>query len=211
MLAVRWDGKRVSKTREFKTPKNLTAFRKALRNLVWSNSALIGVALPGRVKGSAFVSATNLPYIRNFDFAKFLGGAKVKINHDARCFALAGLIGGAEGRKNILFLTLGTGIGRAVARNGKILKIKSFEYPARWEKEYKKIRDSHNDLALTGFLAKKIKSIVKIYKIKQVIIGGGVAARKNFSAKLEMALGTRVKKSKFGKNSAAIGAAMLFQ
>ena len=204
MLAVRWDGKRVSKTREFKTPKNLTAFKKVLKNLVWSNSALIGIAAPGRVRRSIFVSATNLPYIRNFDFAKFFGSAKVKINHDANCFARAEY----KNKKTTFFLTLGTGIGRAISKGGKILNIKKFEYPARWEKEYKKIRDSYNGIALAIFLAKKLKSIIKIYKIKQVIIGGGVATRKNFASKLEMALGTRVKKSKLDKNSVAIGAAL---
>ena len=37
--------------------------------------------------------------------------------------------------------TVGTGIGRAFAENGKVKKIKKFEYPEKWEKQYQKIRD----------------------------------------------------------------------
>jgi len=214
--AVLWDGKKVISAREIKTPKNLTAFRKALRNLVWSNSR-IGVAVPGRVSGAVFVSATNLPYIRNFDFVKFFIGAKVRVDHDARCFARANqnLPAGA-----VLFITLGTGIGRAVAgiKNGKsvIRRVKKFEYPVRWEQEYKKIRDSRNDAALAQFLAKKLNKLVKRYRIAFVIIGGGVSTMKSLATKLERALfkfgamGVKVKKSKFGKNAVAVGAASLF-
>ncbi|QQG42350.1 MAG: ROK family protein [Candidatus Giovannonibacteria bacterium] len=215
--AVLWDGKKVLAAREAKTPKNLGGFKKILRKLFGGHSK-IGIAVPGRIKGAVFVSATNMPYIRNFNFAEFFGGAKVnphtkkfgvgvKVDHDARCFARAE----HRDKRTTLFLTLGTGIGRAISKDGKILKIKSFEYPARWEKKYKEIRDSRNDDELAIFLAKKLKGIIETYKTEKVIIGGGVAARENFSDKLQKTLGLPVKKSKLGKNSVAIGAAMLFR
>src|SRR3989344_7577153 len=182
--AVWWDGRKIVKAKEIKTPKNLGGLKKTLRK--GGGVTKIGIAVPGRAHKTIFVSATNLPYIRNFDFKKFFDKVDIRVDHDARCFARAEY----KNKETALFLTLGTGIGRAVARNGKILKIKKFEYPARWEKEYKKIRDSYNDIALAIFLAKKLKSIIKIYKIKQVIIGGGVSIRKNFASQLEMALGT---------------------
>ncbi len=207
--AVLWDGKKVLSAREIKTPKNLTAFRKALRKLLLhltkgeglgEGVIKIGIAVPGRARSAVFVSATNLPYIRNFNFAKFFTGARVRVDHDARCFARAEY----KDKRKTLFLTLGTGVGRAVGKSGKILNIKKFEYPERWEKEYKRIRDSRNDTALAKFLAEKLRSQFKTYGIQRVVVGGGVSTRKNFSA------GIKIKKSKFGKNAVAIGAAMLF-
>ena len=215
--AVLWDGKKVLSAREIKTPKNLTAFKKALRKLPLhlmkgegpgEGVIKIGIAVPGRAHGSVFVSATNLPYIRNFNFAEFFVGAKVKVDHDARCFARAHQNLPAEA---VLFLTLGTGVGRAITRRDKILKIKKFEYPERWERKYQTIRNSRNDTPLALFLAKKLNSVIKTYKIERIIIGGGVARRKNFAAKLKKAFGLPVKKTKLGQNAAAIGAAMLFQ
>ncbi|OGF64339.1 hypothetical protein A2661_02390 [Candidatus Giovannonibacteria bacterium RIFCSPHIGHO2_01_FULL_45_24] len=207
--AVLWDGKNVLAAREAKTPKNLSGFKKTLKKLVGSHPK-IGIAVPGRARNAIFISATNLPYIRNFDFAKFFFDKKVKVAHDAWCFARAEY----EDRRTTFFLTLGTGIGRAAGKCGKVLKIKNFEYPARWERKYKKIRDSHNNAALAMFLAKKLNGVIKTYKIEKVVIGGGAASgqtRKNFAAKLQKTLGLPVKKSKLSKNSVAIGAAMLFQ
>ena len=202
--AVLWSGKKVIKTKEVKTPKNLVAFKIVLKKLLGNSVAKLGIAVPGRISESTFVSATNLPYIQNFNFAKFFAGAKVKIDHDARCFARAEYVS----KRTTLFLMLGTGVGRAVGRNGKILRVKKLEYPERWEREYKKIRDSKNDQRLAAFLGLKLKKIISFYKPKTIAVGGGVATRKGFLKKLQKALRLPVKKSKFGKNSVAIGAAI---
>src|SRR3989338_3466778 len=114
--AILLDGKKVLSAHETKTPKNLIAFRKALRNLVGSNST-VGIAVPGRIRGAVFVSATNLAYIRNFNFKIFFSKTDVHVDHDARCFARAEY----KNKEITFFLTLGTGIGRAVGMGGKIL------------------------------------------------------------------------------------------
>ncbi len=204
--AVLWNGKRVIKARELKTPKNLTAFRKLLGKLIGNNSTTrIGIAVPGRVNGSVFVSATNLPYIRNFNLAKLFPSVKRKLDHDARCFARAEC-----GKKRCLAITLGTGVGRAFAKNGRVLKIKKFEYPERWEKDYQKIRGSKNNRALANFLAKNLIGRFKEYNPAIIIVGGGVSERKGLLAELRKASRLPVKKSKLGKNAVAIGAAMQF-
>lgn len=187
-------------TREIRTPKNLSEFKKALRSLT-AKATKIGIAVPGRVRGTTFVSATNIRYIRNLNF-----GVGVKIDHDARCFARAEY----HNKRTTLFLTLGTGVGRAIGKNGKILKIKKFEYPERWESRYQKVRNGKDNRALADFLAKKLNRLIKAYGVKQIVIGGGVSARKGFVKKLQKAFGLPIKKSRFGKNSVAIGAAMLF-
>lgn len=193
-------------TSEIRTPKNLFGFKKALRSLA-AKATKIGIAVPGRVRGTIFVSATNLSYIRNFDFVRFFPNAKVRVDHDARCFSRAEY----RSKQTTLFLTLGTGVGRAVAKNGKVLKIKKFEYPERWEKEYKKLRDKQDNAALAKFLAKKLNNLLMAYSAKLIVVGGGVSTRKGFVKKLQKALNLPVKKSYFGKNSVAIGAAMLFK
>ena len=201
--AILLDGKKVLSAHETKTPKNLIAFRKALRNLVGSNST-VGIAVPGRIRGAVFVSATNLAYIRNFNFKNFFGKTDVHVDHDARCFARAEY----KNKEITFFLTLGTGIGRAVGMGGKILNIKKFERPERWEKEYQKIRDSKKNRALAIFLAKHLKRCFKEYNPKLIIVGGGVAGRRIFLAKFRKAAGLPVRKSKFGKNAVAMGAAL---
>ncbi|MDP3934621.1 MAG: ROK family protein [Candidatus Giovannonibacteria bacterium] len=208
--SVLWDGKRAINAREFKTPKNLTAFKKLLGKLVRTNSARvtrIGIGVPGVVLGNKILFCPNIKYLKNFDiFQLRRPTSKLKLDNDARCFARAEC-----GKKPCLAITLGTGIGRAFAKNGKVLKIKKFEYPESWEKEYQKLRDLKNNRALAIFLAKNLKGRFKEYNPAIIIAGGGVTERRDFLAKFQKAVKLPVRKSKFGKNSAAIGAAMLFQ
>ena len=84
-------------------------------------------------------------------------------------------------------------------------KIKKFEYSERWERQYQKLRDSKNNKRLSAFLTAKISVLIKKFKPEVIIISGGVSTRKNLK------LGFPHKKSKLGKNAAAIGATMLFQ
>ncbi|KRE65466.1 MULTISPECIES: ROK family protein [Micrococcaceae] len=88
----------------------------------------IGLALPGlvntRTKSTVFIP--NIPgNWKNFPIAAELesaSGVPVFILNDARAFGHAELIIGAgRGEKNALFLTLGTGVGGAIARNGQVL------------------------------------------------------------------------------------------
>lgn len=213
--SARWNGKKVFWAWETNTPKSLSGFREALKqhsdilkNVGVFGKYKIGIAVPGRSRGSVFISATNLPYIKNLNLKtlfKNLNIKSIRIDHDARCFARA-----EYGSKiATFFLTLGTGVGRAFGKNGKVLKIKKFEYPERWEKEYKKIRDSKNNRALADFLAKNLKARLKKFKPKIIVVSGGVARRLGFLTKLQKALGLPVQKSKFGQNAVAIGAAML--
>lgn len=212
--AVSWDGKRVFKATEIKTPKNLTAFKKLLGDILKNYRAKkIGIGVPGVISGNKILFCPNIKYLKNFDISQLRRRtSKFKLDNDARCFARAEcLLGAGKGSKNVLTLTLGTGVGRAFAKNSRVLKIKKFEYPERWEKEYQKIRDSKNNRALANFLAKNLIGRFKKYNPAIIIAGGGVSERKGFLAELRKVSWRPVKKSKLGKNAAAIGAAMLFQ
>ena len=216
--AVLWDSKRAVKAREFKTPKNLAAFKKLLENILKSYRAKkIGIGVPGAVSGNKILFCPNIKYLKNFDISQLRRPtSKLRLDNDARCFARAhqNLPTGKAGLTHldgqaVLFITLGTGIGRAISRAGKILKIKKFEYPESLEKEYQKLRDSKNNYALAIFLVQHLKWRFKEYNPKLIIVGGGVTGRQNFVAEFQKAVKLPVRKSKFGKNAAAIGAALL--
>lgn len=209
--SILWDGKRAIKIQEFKTPKNLTAFKKALRKLIDNSIPItrIGIGVPGAVSGNKILFCPNIKYLKKVDVRSLMldvGRKTIKLDNDARCFARAEC-----GKKRCFAVTLGTGVGRAFAKNGKVLKIKKLEYPERWEKDYQKIRNSKNNRALVNFLAKKLTGRFKEYNPATIIIGGGVSERKGFLAELRKASRLPVKKSKLGKNAAAIGAVLLFQ
>jgi len=211
---VLWDGEKVLKAREMATPKNVAAFKLTLIELVESlgGASNISIGAAGTAKGNVLMSSPNIPYIKHFDFSKMKGiSFRGALDNDARCFARAEYKrGSAAGGKTTFFVTLGTGVGRAVGKDSKILKIKKFERAERWEPEYQKIRDSKNNKKLTEYLGKKLTTLVKPYRPHTVVVGGGISARKGFFAELKKASGLPLKKSRFGKNAVAVGAAMFF-
>jgi len=87
----------------------------------------VGVAMPG-VVDTATGSVTTLPNLpgawAGFPLAGILGervGRLVALTNDARSFALAELrLGAAEGSRDALFVTLGTGVGGAVVIGGQL-------------------------------------------------------------------------------------------
>jgi len=208
-----WNRKKILKTIEVATPKNLTDFKlnfvKIVNFLGVKNRIAVGAA--GIIEKNKLKKSPNMPYIKNFVFADEKFKAE-KIDNDARCFARAEYsMGNAAGREkeNIFFITLGTGVGRAAVKKKKVLNIKKFEYPEKWESEYQKLRDKKNDAKLAEFLGEKITKIVKPYNSQLIIIGGGMLKKKGFFKKLRQKIAIPIKKSKFNKNGIALGAAML--
>lgn len=206
---------KVLKALEMATPKNLIGFKSALIKLVkfLGQTDKIAIGIAGVISGGKLVESPNISYLKHFDFSDInnLAFDEKILDNDVRCFGRAEYkIGNAVGKKTVFFITLGTGVGRAVGKNGKILEIKKFEYPELWEREYQKLRDSQDNKKLAEYLGKKLAKLIKPYQPQTIIVGGGVSRRKGFLAKLKKTSGLPVKKSKFGKNAVAIGAAMLF-
>lgn len=213
MRGVLWNGKNVLKNFETSTPRNLTdfksAFLKIIKTLDRTDNISIGAA--GIAAKNKLLKSPNVHYIKNFDFFKIRGRnfKKLKLDNDARCFARAEY---SEMRriKKVIFIVLGTGVGRAYGKNGEILKIKKFEYPEIWEKEYHKIRDSKDDKKLAEYLGEKITRLAKPYKPDAIVIGGGVLKRKGFFKKLKKNIRFPVKRTTMRDNAVAVGAAMLY-
>jgi glucokinase len=86
----------------------------------------IGVCVPGWVESErgVLLSATNLPCWRNFPLARKIEkhyGLPTRLTNDASAAALAEAKWGAgAGHESIFYVSLGTGIGTAIVRDGKI-------------------------------------------------------------------------------------------
>jgi glucokinase len=79
-----------------------------------------GVAIPGVIRATG-VTSTNLGWI-DFDFEKALGELPIptEVLNDMAAGGLGELyFGGARGLKNVIFVTVSTGIGAGVVINGK--------------------------------------------------------------------------------------------
>lgn len=210
---------------EILTPKTKKEFIGTLKYKVGKLTAekginKIGIGAAGVIGKNKIIFSPNISYLKNFNFYSVFPGAIFKIDNDARAF-LRGEIAEmkkSDRNKKILAFTIGTGIGRAFAKNGKVKKIKNFEYPEKWEKEYQKIRDTGRSAELARFLTDKLSVIIKKYNPEIVIIGGGILGRKDFFRQLKRSLNKKAKsigmeiniqKAK-SESSAALGAALLF-
>ncbi len=221
---VLWDGKRVLASFELITPRSLRAFRRELTLLAARLSQRarrkirsIGIGAAGVIQGTRIAFSPNIPYLRRFNFRSLFPFGRLRVDNDARCFLRAEWIAGvARGARRPFAFTLGTGIGRAYGRGGNVMRLKRFEYPEVWERQYQHIRDDQSGAELASFLGEKLSKITRRYRPDALVLGGGVLARPRFFQKLKIALHAngvrgRTVRAHLGKDSAAIGAALLFQ
>ena len=113
----------------YKSPDNIEEFfRKIIETTSSSEETLSGMALslPGAVDSLNGIigGSSALPYIHGPNFKKILKEATsldVEMENDANCAALAeAWLGVAKDKKDILVIVIGTGVGGAVIKDGKI-------------------------------------------------------------------------------------------
>lgn len=112
------------------TPKDYGEFLLMLEGLIKvavgkNKVASIGIALPGAVniKKGILTQCHNLSFLDGWNAAKFLKkfSKKVVVDNDSRAFLAAEMgWGKVKKYKNIVGITIGTGVGGGVAVNGKI-------------------------------------------------------------------------------------------
>lgn len=126
------NGKIVSEVKKYSTPKTRIEIENILKNIIaeFENEIdVIGISTAGAVNnantkllGSTGNLCKDYPEI---DFIK-LSHKKVVIENDANCAAWAEYkIGAAKGKRNIVVLTLGTGVGGGIIINRQLLKGKN--------------------------------------------------------------------------------------
>ncbi|MFH1161927.1 MAG: ROK family protein [Candidatus Jorgensenbacteria bacterium] len=217
MRGVVWSGTRVLRAKTVGTPHGKVVFERTLRALVQGlgggdRRVPVGIGCAGVIQGTKVVWSTNIPFLVNFDMAKFLG-RRVRLDNDARAFARGEYRrGAAKGVRRALFLTFGTGVGRAYGERNRIESVKRFEYPERWEKRYQAIRGMKK---LGSFAAEHVFPIVRRYKPTVIVVGGAVGGCAGFVPRFRAALRTRgftgnTVRSKLGAYAGAIGAVLLF-
>ncbi len=94
----------------------------AARDAVWQDGVRgVGVAFAGVIRDGVVVAAPNISALIGTDLRATLGGqAPVAFDNDARCFALAEhRFGSARGTRQMVGITLGTGVGSGVIINGR--------------------------------------------------------------------------------------------
>ncbi len=238
---VLFDGKNVVKELTIKTPDNFFEFERNLLKLadflsVGEKVTNIGVGMAGLIdiKLEIVRHSPNIKFIKNLHLAKLFllnGFKKVQIENDARCFALAiNKVGEGKMAKNIVCITLGTGIGGGVIYAGEPYRGVNFgagevghmlyDGENTFEKVFQKARDKQDDKALTKIIGSLLVNIYRLVDPEMVVLGGGVAIDKKRkflnNAKIFCAkklASYKIKPSNIVvsklKNAGAIGAALL--
>ncbi len=131
MEGILWRGGKIVSTMQIRTPRTRPVFLRALLKLVsflgMSGVRGVGLSVAGAIdlRQGKILSSPNLRFLKNFGLrdwvAKRLKTA-VRIDNDANCFLRGELMfGRARGKKHVVILTLGTGVGGGVAIDGKLL------------------------------------------------------------------------------------------
>jgi glucokinase len=107
------------------TPKRKNEIKELLVSLIKkvnsSDVEAIGVGSPGPILKGKIINTPNLP-LKNFNIKYFLFkkfNKKISVDNDANCVALAETKLGTK-MKNIIILTLGTGIGGGIVIDGRL-------------------------------------------------------------------------------------------
>jgi glucokinase len=116
------------KKKKIATPKTKAKFIQEIKNNLkdFPKTNKIGLAVAGILdfKKRVVLESPNLKYLNNFPLIKVLEKelkAKIVMENDANCFALAEAILGAGKNKNIVLgITLGSGLGGGLVINKKI-------------------------------------------------------------------------------------------
>jgi ROK family len=212
---------RTVSAREVPTPKSRAGLKALLEQLFASlerkGVEYVGVSAAGHVDAArgTVISAHNTPSLGKLSVAGLAPeGITIAIENDARCFALAeARYGRARRVPSVLAVTLGTGIGRALIKNGMIEPVEHFEYAEPWERGYRKLAAGSAG-RIAAYLAPHLASIAKRTGARAITLGGGRLRTPGLFSALKKELRRAgflgpVSRSRYRQNSAVIGAALL--
>ena len=93
-----------------------------IKNKIKSNNEVIGISAPGlpnRDNTAIGFMPGRLPGLENFVWSDFLGATTFVLNDAVSAMMAEARFGAAKGRKNVIMITLGTGVGGAILIDGK--------------------------------------------------------------------------------------------
>jgi glucokinase len=131
--SILWENGRTTRNLKSRTPKSRRKFLACVLDLVkelsiGKNVAGVGVSVAGAInlKQGKILRSPNLRFLKNFGMRSWLHSRTkkpVRVDNDAKAFLRAEMVfGAARGKARVVALTLGTGVGGAVAINGQILR-----------------------------------------------------------------------------------------
>jgi len=196
----------------------------------------IGVGVAGVVsqKKKRVEVAEHLKFLEGWDPIAFFSKAfraPVKMENDARCFLRAeSLWGNARGKKNILGIAIGTGIGGAIMIDGKIYRGTHEVAGEVGDLVLERGRTFETSAAKMAFrrwgdrnevIGRSIAGLISIVNPELIVLGGGAVAKRKVSlpaikktvrrfAVTQEAAKTPIVFGKLGDAAQAIGAALLF-
>jgi len=178
---------RIATPQPLSPPQMARAIGTIVRHFKWHGP--IGVGFPGVIQGSFIRTSANLhPKFIDCDGGKLFAKAarhRVALINDAAAAALAEMKFGAGrgfGGKTLL-LTLGTGVGSALALDGKIFACEFGHLPHEGKSYEKFVADSarvKKDLSWGKWgrwLGRYIGELERVLWPELIIIGGGVSAK----------------------------------
>jgi glucokinase len=128
-----WAGGKVVRFQKIKTPQTKKSFLSAVFHLIdevasGQNFAGIGVACAGAIdfgKGT-ILNSPNLAFLNGLNLEKLIHkrfSRPARLDNDTNCFLLSeARFGQARGKRHVVALTLGTGVGGAVLADGILLR-----------------------------------------------------------------------------------------
>lgn len=247
--AVLFGNGKILKSVKIPTPKNKNEFFKSLKIIVGKmisgidrkELAGIGCGIAGALdlKSGAILNSPNLRFLNNSNIKNWIEKefkCDVKIDNDARCFTRAEyLYGLGRGYKDLVGITLGTGIGGGIIFNGKMFygangaagEFGHMVIDCGEDLETLTIKQMRKFSKISAEEFEKnleigIANIINILDPEVIIIGGGAAKTvKTFLPKMKMAIAKFIVSPKsrknvkiiaggLGENAGAMGAAALF-
>jgi len=223
-------------------PPHLPAFNKslpALARFLAHNRKIhgIGIGLPGAVdiRRALIRRAANIPYLKNWSARRALASLRlpVRAENDSKCLAIAeARYGAGKGYRNVVAVSIGTGIGAGVFIKGKLYRgshgsageIGHTIVDIHRKKTFEKLG------AKTAFLKHGnrssvigvgIANTINTFDPEIVILGGGGGLSRHVNLKIVRRVAahhtlrslrgkTLIVKGKLGESAQAIGAALLF-
>jgi predicted NBD/HSP70 family sugar kinase len=185
LRGVLWNGSRIVRSVMKKTPHGKLALALALKSAIKvlaprsDKIHTVGIGIAGSTHSGVLTSSPNLKVLRGFDLRQAVPRAyKLRVDNDARAFLRgAPILYKYHHARRLLGLTIGTGIGRALALGGKVQTIRKLEAAETWEPEYQK-RRSEPSTKLATYVAESLAPLIKRYRVNSVLIGGGVIQNK---------------------------------